>query len=273
MTLSGLAVLSVSLLLQEKELFYDGPKDATPGLVQKAAKALAARCDASDIKDVTAAPTLPDAEGNQRIRLTRPGGFSEGARDQIDFLASFPASKVELRFVHRLSSADEKKFPAGKAAPPGDSWVEVRTWQRVSASFERFASSEETQFWLLKDKPVLDVSGKFNVIRHAGGKFKGRDGLDAAVYLEFPKEFAKTIYTSVTKNPEEPNKDLLVIALFVDGLCLETGDGMMCWIEKAGEKNAKTPELALWRIQAMQESAALPVLLKHPLPFALARVE
>src|SRR5262245_20830961 len=101
---------------QEKELFYDAPAGAAAAQVQKAAKAMAARGEAYDLKGATG--DVPDAKNHpNRIRLVHPKGFTEEQCWAMDFLATFPAAKVELRIERGLGKADEGKYSAEKGAP------------------------------------------------------------------------------------------------------------------------------------------------------------
>src|SRR5262245_19417098 len=107
---------------QEKELVYDVPQELSIAQVQQAAKSLAARCQSCGLKGVVA---VPDTKGLKRVRVTSPTGFADPEPKRVDFLASFPAARIQLRIFHKLTEQEAEKFPPGGKAPPGDSWVDM----------------------------------------------------------------------------------------------------------------------------------------------------
>ncbi len=269
------AVLGALAPPQEKELVFEGPPDATPSQLIQAAKALAARCEAYDLKKVTGIFTSKDPKDPKvprRVRLTCPSGFPEGKRPAVDFLASFAAAKVQLRVAHRLSLDEEEKFRAPDAAPKGAVWVEYWDWGRADDPFQHYTKSAKPEFKLLKEKPVFDATGKLQILRHAGGTYMDQR-LDAGAYIQFPKDITKALYAAVTDNPNKPGRAALFVELIIDGCRLETGGGSMWWIVDSPDRRDNTPDIALWSIKEISESKVLPFLLKHPLPFALKRSE
>lgn len=260
-----LALIALATCAQAKELFYEGPDDATEAQLQKAAKALTARCEACDLKGMKAVPEA------KRVRVTCPKEPTEEMVEAVDFLASFSAAKVELRFIHKLGKSEAEKYPFGGAAPDGASWVKIFNWERTGDSFHSYRKGERDLFWLFRDKPILDATGKIKVLNHKGGTFQKKE-LEPGLYLEFPKDLTRALWAAVSKDPDEPGKDVLMTAIIIDGIKMETGDGIMKWYDTIN-KEAKVPDIALWSIKELTESKTLPCLLKHPLPFALKRAD
>jgi hypothetical protein len=254
---------------QDMELLYEAPSDLSIPQLKEAAKALAARCRDSGLKGVSA---VPDLKGMKRVRVTCPAGSGDSAAARIDFLATFPAARIQLRLFHKLTAEEEEKFPVGQSAPPGDSWVELPEWERVEIPFVAYRkSAAPPQLWLLRKQPILDVSTKLKVLRHEGGPYY-QSKLEPGLYLEFPKDITKPLFEAVADNPEKPGKPALFIEIIIDGARMPTGGGMMGWADTR-EKREKIPDLALWSIKELSESTVLPALLQHRLPAALKRVD
>ncbi|HKS15955.1 MAG TPA: hypothetical protein VJU16_01435 [Planctomycetota bacterium] len=247
---------------QAKELTFDAPENATDAQVQQAAKALTARCEALDLKGVRAA-----AE-SKRIRVTCPKDLPDEKVEAVGFLATFPAAKMELRIIHKVGKADAEKYPHGKEAPDGATWVKVFEWERTETDVPMYRKSDSDLFWLFRTKPLLDATGKIKVLQHAGGEFH-RKKLEAGIYLQFSKELTRALFASITKDPDAPANDVLLVAILVDGVKITTGDGAMRWYITTNPNDGKTPDTGLWEIEELTKSRTLQVLLKHPLPFAL----
>jgi len=269
-TMSALVLFASAAPAQATEIFFEAPGDATDLQLRQAAKSLAARCDALDLKGVTGAPASREEDATKRIRLAFPKGHPKENLKAVDFMASFPAAKVDLRIIHKVGKSDTSRYPPGGAAPDGATWVKTLEWNRTADPFPLYRKTDKESFWLLRDQPVLEGTGQVKVFHHGGGDFY-RQKLEAGVYLEFSKDLTRALFSTVTKDPDDPKKDVLLVALFIDDVKMVTGGGAMRWYLTSTPNDGKTPDKGLWSIEELTKSRTLQVLLKHPLPFALKR--
>src|SRR5262245_42302694 len=149
--MSALFVFASAAPAQAKEVLFEAPGDATDLQWRQAAKSMAPRCAALDLKGVTGAPASQDEDTSKRIRLTCPNGLPKEKLEALDFMASFPAAKVDLRIIHKVGRSETSRYPPGGAAPDGASWVKVFDWKRTADPFrseERRVGKECSSRWL-----------------------------------------------------------------------------------------------------------------------------
>lgn len=277
-TIPGLLLVAVAFSTvpavahaQAKALLFEAPAGTGDVPLLKAAKALATRCAAQGLKGVTGDIFAPVPPGPKRVRLTAPNEFTEAQVPVVEFLASFPCRTIELRFEHFLSKTEKDLYQEGEKAPKGSSWIDLHVWEKIEKPVVHFKKSEAPIATLMRDKPVIDVSGKCKILRHGGGNLHGYDR-EAGIYLTFSGAAAKTLYSGIVKSPDPPHKDVLPVNLFIDGTRFPTDNGFMGWRNLAGgEKDP--PDLAIWTFPDLTAATPIPTLLEHPLPFALKRAE
>jgi len=253
---------------QEKELHFEPPAGANDKDRTQAAKALAARCVAAGLRDVKAETVRRTPDTPRLIRLHSAKGFAAEQIEQVDFLASWPCKTVHLRVERWLTQDEKGKFPAGEKAPQGATWTKQRYWGFAEKPFPHYRQSEEEEDFLFADKPVIDASARWKLLRHPGGDLHGKD-TPAGVFLTFRGPLVKVMYESIISNPDKPGKKLLPLHLFIDGVRFPIEEGMMGW--KVLQPKAEDPDLALWDFLDLTEKRPLAPLLEHPLPFTLKR--
>jgi len=273
----GLLAAGVALFLgspaqaQEKERLYEGPKDAGIQLTMLAANALAARCEAYLLDGVKGTVSV-DLEGRNLVKLTCPKGFPPEKTQAVDFLASFPAARFQLRILHKLGADELAKYAPGGEAPEGAAWDRLFEWKRSLSPFESYVKSESDPYFLFRKQPLLNASGKVKVLRHDGKQLFHKQKLEAGTYLEFPKDLTQALHATLTKDPDKPAQELFLATILLDGVKLDTGGGAMRWYTSASAKG-KGPDVGVWSIKELSTSTVLDRLIEHPLPFPLKPVE
>jgi len=254
----------------EKQLLFEAPKEISDADRLKAAKALAARCVAHGLADVTG-DTISRAPNTPRqLRLRSAKGFDKEALAAVDLLKAFPCKSVVIRFERFLTEAEKADYREGEKAPKGCSWVKHRTWEPAEKAFPPYKPSEAEMFSLLLDKPVIDTSGKWKIHRHAGGDLFGTK-CEAGVFLTFKGALVKTMYGCIVPNPEKKGSTMLPLNLFIDGVRFPTDNGSMGW--RILETKGDLPDFAIWTFPDLTEKSAFAWLMENPLPFELKRVE
>jgi len=255
---------------QEKPLLFDAPQGANDLDRIKAAKALAARCVASGIPEVTGDTFASAPNGPKRIRLTSPKGFTAEMIPAVEFLASFPCRTVELRFELLLGKRDQETYKPGEKAPKGASWTKIRNWEGVAEPFQHLKPAPRELDILFLDKPAVDVSGRFKILRHPGGDLFGHDR-EEGIFLTFRGAVVKTLHQGIVKLPDPPRREMLPVKLLIDGLRLPTEEGSIGW--RNLQTDADNPDLAIWTFPGLAAKKPLACLLENPLPFAMKRSE
>jgi len=272
---SGLALVLLLIAAsppQDTTFFFDGPDGAGDDALQRAARAVVARCEASSIKGLTFTLVKVEGSRDKRLRFTGPAGFTPSMRETVRYLASIACSKVELRFINWLGQAEAQKYRPQDPAPKGSSWARFYCWTTTNAPVARLIRDAGTETLLLKDKPIIDAGGKYTVLHHNGGDYGG-EKLDAGVYLEFTPEVTKSLKDGIIKNPDDPKKTMLPVVLFIDGIKVPSESGMMRWISKVDRESKKGPLCAVWNVEYVSDATVLPLLLRIPMPFSLKPVE
>jgi len=267
---AALLMAASGVRAQEKPLLFDAPAGANDLDRIKAAKALAARCVACGIPEVTGDTFSSAPNAPKRIRLMSPKGFTAEMIPAVDFLASFPCRTVELRFEVPLGKRDQETYKPGGKSPKGASWTKIRNWDSVAAPFHHLKAADQEVDFLLLDKPAVDVSGKFKILRHPGGDLYGHDR-EEGIFLTFRGAVVKTLHQGIVRQPDPPHKELLPVELLIDGLRLPTEQGSMGW--RSLQSDADNPDLAIWTFPELAAKKPLACLLENPLPFAMKRSE
>ena len=255
---------------QDKELLFDAPAAASDADRIKAAKTLAARCVAAGLKDVVGDLYRPSATEPKRIRLKSEQRFWSENFPLLDFLASFQARTVEIRFERVVKSSERRTYKEGEKAPEGHSWVKVPEWEFVEKPFQHYRRKEASRSLLFPDKPK-NIPGPFKVIRHPGGPLFGVEA-DPNTFLLFKGPQAVELNSRSVRDPDDPQSMIIPLRLFIDDALLSVDNGMMFW-RFVDTKGGSKPDMAFWKFDGLDPKLPLAWLLENPLPFELKRVK
>jgi hypothetical protein len=273
---TGIALAAVLVLAalparaQEKQLLFEAPEGANDSDRTKAAKNLAARCVAAGMKGVSGDAWAPAPDTPKRVRIISPTGFPEDRIAEIEYFASIPCSSVELHFKHFLAHAEKETFKEGEKAPKGSTWRKVACLDPVSKPFRHFKTLAE-DWMLVRDKPVLEIEGKFKIHRHTGGDLYGHER-ERGIFLKISGASARTMFGQIRKRPDPPRTEMLPVMLMIDGFHCPTDNGFIGWRTLKRGKD-EPPDLALWMFPDLNERGPLIFLLENPMPFALKRIQ
>ena len=267
---AALILAASPAVAQDKELLFEAPAAASDADRIKAAKALAARCVAAGLKDVVGDTHRPAPTEPKRIRLKWEERFWSEHFPLLDFLASFQARTVEIRFERVVKSSERLTYKEGEKAPEGHTWVKVSEWVPVAGPFSHYRLREASRSLLFPDKPK-HIPGPFKVIRHAGGELFGVES-DPNTFLLFKGPQAIELNGRSVRNPDDPQGMIIPLRLFIDDAFFPIENGVMYW-RFVDTKGGSRPELALWKFDGLDSKSPLAWLLENPLPFALKRVK